>query len=269
MADRMTKYDPWGPISATLFSTSNSDLVQTTIEFGGIPVAWPVLDDRTGYSHGTRIRAFRPLIQEAYAKLPDQEKGRFTQTVAKRLLESRAVRDELRAQMLDSLNAIGWTITDDGVLTTQDALVSEQFFPAGTVFDAYVAIRSILQQARRRILIVDAYIGSTIFVTLGAASRTPPAVDVLTTEKAIKPDFELEAKAFRQQFPGLQLEVRTTPEFHDRFIVIDGSEYYHVGASIKDAGKRAFLISRLRDQPIVDLVRQYVESVWKAATKRL
>ncbi|MGH9633032.1 MAG: hypothetical protein ACRD7E_32415, partial [Bryobacteraceae bacterium] len=76
---------------------------------------------------------------------------------------------------------------------------------------------------------MDAYIGSTIFVTLRFASGTPPAVEVLTTEKALKSDFELEAKAFSQQFLGVQLEVRTTPEFHDRFIVIDGSEYYHVG----------------------------------------
>ena len=209
------------------------------------------------------------MIQEAYPKLPDEEKGRFTRIVAQRVWQSRAVTPELKTQMEQSLSEIGWTIDADGELKTQDALLSERFFPAGTFFDAYVAIKSILHQASQQILIVDPYIAKTIFVTLRAAPTMPAAVDVLTREEAVKPDFKLEANAFRKQFSAVQLDVRTTRELHDRFIVIDGSEYYHVGASFKDAGKRAFLISRLQDQPIVDALRQYLERVWREAEPRL
>lgn len=268
MSSTMNKYDPWGPISATLFSTVDSDLVQRIIDFTGVVLPWPALDDRTGYSHGTRLRAFRPVILEAYVALSNEEKGRFAQTVAKRLLESR-IKDNLKREMLESLEDIGWTITDDGLLTTVDAILSEQFFPPGSPFDAYVAIRSILEHATRHVLVVDAYMGSTIFVTLRAVSRPNVSVELLTTDKALNVDFKLEANVFLQQFTESILEVRTTREFHDRFIVVDGSTYYHVGASIKDAGKRAFLISRLEDQPIIDLLKTHILASWHNATRVL
>lgn len=263
----MNKYDPWGPISAELFATNDSDLVQSIIESSGIYYKWPALDPKTtGFSNLTRIRSFRPYIQEAFSQLPDDVKGRVAQSVAKKLWETgKCNRDQLR----ESLESIGWLISGDGVLTTQDVILSEQFFPAGTFFDAYVAIRSIVEKASGRILIVDPYLGSTIFTTLRACSNMPPKIELLTTETAIKPDFLVEAKAFQKQFIAVQLEVRTTSQFHDRFVVIDGLEFYHVGASIKDAGKRAFLISLLQDQPVIELLGKYIESEWSKGTLKL
>jgi hypothetical protein len=63
---------------------------------------------------------------------------------------------------------------------------------------------------------------------------------VLTVGKNLRPDFLVELAAFHTQVGHIKLEVRTKAGFHDRFIVIDGKEFYHVGASIKDAGKAAF-----------------------------
>jgi hypothetical protein len=48
--------------------------------------------------------------------------------------------------------------------------------------------------------------------------------------------------------------------------VVDETDYYHVGASIQDAGKRAFLISKLEDQPIIELLKTHIEAAWKSAT---
>jgi hypothetical protein len=132
-------------------------------------------------------------------------------------------------------------------------------------YDAYVAIRDILAKATTSIVLVDAYIGSTLFATLKALPARCPSVGLLTADKALKPDFTLEASHFQSQFPQIKLEVRTAQTFHDRFIVIDDSEFYHVGASIKDAGKRAFLISRLEDPPITAALSQFVSSTWDTA----
>jgi len=203
----------------------------------------------------------RPHVESAYLSLPDDQKGVFVQNILKGL----AAKGKAQA-LEEALNDIGWSL-ESGVLATQDATLSEQFFPPGTPFDAYVAIRSILEKASRRVLVVDAYMGSTIFVTLEAASATTPSVELLTASRAIRPDFRLEAAHFQQQFPEAHLQVRTTAEFHDRFIVVDDADYYHVGASIKDAGKRAFLISRLEDQPIIDLLRTHIGAAWQSATK--
>lgn len=149
---------------------------------------------------------------------------------------------------------------------TQDALLSEQFFPPGTPYDAYVAIREILEKTTSKAVIIDPFMGSTIFATLSTISTTEFSVQLLTTATNLKPDFHVEAAKFQKQYATVQLEVRTTTDFHDRFIAIDNTEYYHVGASVKDAGKRAFLISRLQDQPIIDILKQYINQVWSAAT---
>ena len=223
------------------------------------------MDNRTGYSHGTRIRAYKPVIQAAYDVLEEEEKGKVAERVAKGLLTSH-IAIETREHLVERLNDIGWTITEDGALTTQDALVSEQFFPAGTHYDAYVAIREVLAMANSEIMIVDAYMGSSIFPTLRAIAPSKLAVKLLTASKNLKADFHVEATKFQQQFTGVQFEVRTTTDFHDRFIAIDDSDFYHVGASVKDARKRAFLVSRLQDQPIIAALRHYLDQAWNKAT---
>ena len=260
----MSQYDPWGPISSTLYSINDSELVERVVGFTGLKVPWPVLDDRTGYSHRTRIRAYKPVIQAAYDALEDGEKGKFAERVAKGLLNSE-FKSEIKEQLVERLNDIGWTITEDMALATQDAHVSEQFYPAGTQYDAYVAIREIIAKATSDIMIVDAYLGSSIFLTLSAIDPSKLTVKLLTTAKNLKADFRVEATKFQQQFTGVQLEVRTTTDFHDRFIAIDGSDLYHVGASIKDAGRRAFLVSRLQDQPIIAALRLYLDQAWNKA----
>ena len=268
MNPTMSQYDPWGPISSTLYSINDSELVENVVGFTGLKVPWPVLDDRTGYSHRTRIRAYKPVIQAAYDALEDEEKGKFAEKVAKGFLNHPIIQFQIetKERLIESLNDIGWTIAEDGALATQDALVSEQFFPAGTHYDAYVAIREILVKATSDIVIVDAYIGSSIFPTLSAIAPSKLAVKLLTASKNLKADFHVEATKFQQQFTGVQFEVRTTTDFHDRFIAIDDSDFYHVGASVKDARKRAFLVSRLQDQPIIAALRHYLDQAWNKAT---
>jgi hypothetical protein len=89
---------------------------------------------------------------------------------------------------------------------------------------------------------------------------------VLTVEKKLPRDFKLELIKFRKQVSHIAIEIRTTAAFHDRFIVIDNREFYHVGASIKDAGKRAFMISRIEDQQNLGSIRETIRSEWESGT---
>ena len=253
----MNKYDPWGPISSHLFSINNSDLVEDLIGRTGVLT---LSSDRS--THKERIREYKKVIQIVYDDLPDDEKGRFTQIVLKGLLD---INDSIKKKLIDSLNDIGWNVNDNGALTTQDALLSEQFFPPGTPYDAYVAIREIIEKSTSNAMIIDPYMGSTIFATLSTISAPKFSVQLLTTSKNLKPDFQVEASKFQAQYKTVRLDVRTTTDFHDRFIVIDKTNYYHVGASVKDAGKRAFLISRLQDKPIISAIDQYIIQVWDNA----
>lgn len=261
MTEITERFDPWGPISTVLYEIQDSDLVQDAVGNTGLNIAWRPLTRDEKYSHGTRIRAFRRDINEAYANLRDDLKGLFAQNVVKTLLR-RTDRVDIRSRLIDRLSDIGWTISGDGILKTEDALISEQFFPANSEYDAYVAIRDILANASTEIVVVDAYIGSSLLQTLKSLTQHDLHVRFLTTERNLKPDFAVEVAAFQRQVGHITLEVRTTANFHDRFIVIDGVEFYHVGASIKDAGRRAFMISRMEDQPNINALKQFIDRAW-------
>ena len=74
-----------------------------------------------------------------------------------------------------------------------------------------------------------------------------------------------EAKAFMAQHSGVTVEVRVAKDFHDRFVVIDSSSCVHVGASIKDAGKTACMVSRVEDPANSAAIIAALETSWNAA----
>jgi hypothetical protein len=59
--------------------------------------------------------------------------------------------------------------------------------------------------------------------------------------------------------------VGTSNAFHDRFLIIDDSDYYHFGASLKDAGTRGFMFSRIEEPPVIDMLRRSFEEEWLRA----
>jgi hypothetical protein len=138
---------------------------------------------------------------------------------------------------------------------------SHVFLPAGSPHDAYVEIRKIVTQATTELTIVDSYVDHTLWPLL---SNIPPTtrVRILTTQ--MKGDFALEARKFIAQH-GNTIEVRTTKSYHDRFIFVDGSKCWHLGASIKDAGNKAFAMSEIFSPEIVRSVRSDVENTWRSS----
>ena len=141
---------------------------------------------------------------------------------------------------------------------------SQYFFPQGATHDAYVKIREILRIANSTVTIVDPYIDESIFQMLTSVQQPRLSVKLLTSK--LPPDFALEAQKFTTQHSDISLEVRRTKEFHDRFIILDDSQCYHVGASIKDAGNKVFMISQVQDQKNVDALLQEHEQSWNAAS---
>src|SRR5271168_491956 len=99
MTDVANAFDPWGPISAILFETGDSDFVQNAIATTGLDVSWHSLSKGEAYSHGTRIRALRQDIQASYAELAWEKRGLFAQIVVKALLRRRDA-GSLRAILL-------------------------------------------------------------------------------------------------------------------------------------------------------------------------
>lgn len=264
MATNLDQFDPWGPISSILYEINDSDFVLNAIGRTGVSVSWTPFDKATGYSHGTRIRSLRQDIEGAYRNLDQEARGQFVQIVVKAMLGHHGS-EKVRASLLASLADIGWTLSESGLVVTKDALISEQFFPVNSEHDAYIAIRDVLGSAMNELVVVDAYVGSSLLQTLAAVAHCPLKVRVLTIKKHLAADFKLELDAFRKQLPDVTVELRTAAEFHDRFVVVDGVDFYHVGASIKDAGKRAFMASRVKDASNTVAINDAIEKAWASA----
>ena len=129
----------------------------------------------------------------------------------------------------------------------EDHAESEQkIFFDGQIYDAFSLITSIIQKAQSEIILIDGYVDVD---TLNILAKKNTGVDVKIYTYASAPLTNRDAANFNAQYPTLT--VKKTRVFHDRFIILDGKTAYHVGASIKDAGKKCFGISLLEDPGMV------------------
>lgn len=129
----------------------------------------------------------------------------------------------------------------------EDHAESEQkVFFDGQIYDAFSLIISIVQKAKKEIILIDGYVDVD---TLNILAKKNAGVDVKIYTYPSAKLTKTDAAAFNAQYPTLT--VKKTQVFHDRFIILDGKTVYHIGASIKDAGKKCFALSLLKDQGMV------------------
>lgn len=160
-----------------------------------------------------------------------------------------------------AVEQLGWQVPE---------IQLQSFFPAGSPHDAHVEIRKILASVTSEVLIVDTWVDETLWIMLANAPAIK-SVQILTKDasnnsaEAANAAFALEGQKFAKQH-GKTVQVRTTKDVHDRFIVVDRSKCWHLGASIKDAGNKAFMLSEMTDPRTVPFLRKTLEDTWNAAT---
>ena len=137
----------------------------------------------------------------------------------------------------------------DELQTEKTAEFKQSIFFDGQIYDAYSLIIDIIKQAEHKILIIDNYIDDSILKILSKKNKNVEAV-VLTSPNCNLN--RLDINKFNKQYPVLK--VARTNKFHDRFIVIDNKKLYHVGASLKDLGKKCFAISKIEDMGYVEKI---------------
>ena len=116
----------------------------------------------------------------------------------------------------------------------------EGIFYAGQIFDAYKFVIDLIRTARKSILLVDNYVDESVLLML---SKRMTGVSVLIYTSKVGEQFQLDLKRLSAQYPVI--EVRTSTKCHDRFLVIDDKDVFHIGASLKDLGKKMFAFSKL------------------------
>ena len=122
-----------------------------------------------------------------------------------------------------------------------DKLHSEKgIFYNGQVFDAYAFVSDIIRSAGSSIILLDNYVDDTVLTLLGKRNDNVTAT-ILT--KSISHQLRLDLQRYNSQYTVIDIEIFS--DAHDRFLIIDNTELYHIGASLKDLGKKWFAFSRM------------------------
>ena len=108
-------------------------------------------------------------------------------------------------------------------------------FFQGQIFDAYAKFESFIQSAKKEIVLIDGYVDLTVLERLAKKQK---GVNVLLYTDSKTKITNLDVQKFNAQYPTLTLNF--TSKMHDRFLIIDNSVLYHIGASLKDLAKRCF-----------------------------
>lgn len=119
----------------------------------------------------------------------------------------------------------------------------EGIFFAGQIFDAYKFVCDLVKSARKSIVLFDNYIDESVLTLFGKREKS---VSVVIYTDKITPQLELYIKRFNAQYSPVKVKLYT--KAHDRFLIIDG-EIYHIGASLKDLGKKLFAFSKISAIP--------------------
>lgn len=132
--------------------------------------------------------------------------------------------------------------------------VGQKIFFEGQIYDAFSLLVSLVEKAEKSIVLIDNYVDVG---TLNILAKKKDGVDVTIYTVRRTRLASQDIANFNSQYPTLT--VNYTRVFHDRFLIIDKETAYHIGASIKDAGKKCFGISRIEDAGIVLDILQRLE----------
>ena len=136
-------------------------------------------------------------------------------------------------------------------LESKNAIPNQGIFFEGQVFDAYELASKIIRSAKISIVLIDNYIDETTLTHLSKKAKT---VKVLLLTKTMSNKLALDVKKANEQYGNF--EIRVFASSHDRFIIIDNSDVYHLGASLKDLGKKWFAFSKMDKNSVSSIIKE-------------
>jgi len=134
--------------------------------------------------------------------------------------------------------------------------LKQGIFYDGQIFDAYAFISELIRKAKKSIILIDNYCDDT---TLPHLSKAGTKVKITLLSKTISKQLKLDIEKYNAQYKNL--EAKEFNSSHDRFLILDNKEIYHIGASLKDLGKKWFVFSLLEVESfgLMDRVREVVK----------
>lgn len=145
---------------------------------------------------------------------------------------------------------------DEKIDEVFDALESKSLNPSqgvffeGQIFDAYVFINDLLRQAKKSVVLIDNYVDDS---TLQQLAKRGKGVSAVVLTRAVSKTLAQDLKKHNAQYPPITIQEFASS--HDRFLILDGETVYHLGASLKDLGKKWFAFSMMDKAGLVVMER--------------
>jgi len=128
---------------------------------------------------------------------------------------------------------------------------TEGIYYDGQIFDAYIFVTDLIKTAIKEIILIDNYIDESVLLMLTKRKKNVKAV--IYTQKISK-QLQLDIEKYNSQYESI--EIKEFRKSHDRFLIIDNKELYHIGASLKDLGKKWFAFSKINLNNIDEFINK-------------
>lgn len=156
----------------------------------------------------------------------------------------------------DNVQAISEKVNQIELQINSHLIPTQGVFFDGQIFDAYALASRIIRAAKKSIVLIDNYIDEN---TLTHLTKKNKGVKVHLLTKNINKQLALDIQKANEQYGNF--EVKVFAQSHDRFLIIDGKEVYHLGASLKDLGKKWFAFSKLESKSVESILNSILELI--------
>ena len=176
-----------------------------------------------------------------------------TQRLKDYLLKGYAINNRMN-RLEDRFDKLDGKVNQIDLQINTNLIPTQGVFFDGQVFDAYELASKIIRSAKQKIVLIDNYIDENTFTHLAKKSK---GVNVEILTKAHSKQLTLDLQKANEQYGNFI--IRTFTQSHDRFLIIDQKEVYHLGASLKDLGKKWFAFSKLNIETVKGIVNEIKE----------
>ena len=178
-----------------------------------------------------------------------------TRVLKEYLLKGYAINNRMN-RMEDGLEVLKSKVDQIELQINTHLIPTQGVFFDGQVFDAYVLVSKIIGLAQNSIVLIDNYLDESVLVHLGKKNKNVSAT-ILT--KSISKQLQLDVQKANAQYPTIA--IKPFSQSHDRFLIIDEKEVYHLGASLKDLGKKWFAFSKMDKSSVQPILNSILELI--------
>jgi hypothetical protein len=178
-----------------------------------------------------------------------------TRILKEYLLKGYAINNRMN-RIEGNVQAISEKVNQIELQINSHLIPTQGVFFDGQIFDAYELASRIIRAAKKSIVLIDNYIDEN---TLTHLTKKNKGVKVHLLTKNINKQLALDIQKANEQYGNF--EVKVFAQSHDRFLIIDGKEVYHLGASLKDLGKKWFAFSKLESKSVESILNSILELI--------